>query len=151
MDSYTSQQITDGSSTKENVVALVGKPMEIKHEDTGDVYVYEKTLSKPNYPAYCYVALFMAPSCYTKFTTEVSRLSVVFNQEGVVQKHFYDEMLYHGPYYQNAEDAKIAAAQAAAAAAASARASQNSSTSTTTYQPYQAPSSLTGSSYRGYK
>ena len=96
--------IQDGVSSKGQVVALMGNPIDILREDktSKEKYIYENETFRRNYPAYCTVGLillygYFIPACYKDYsTTEVKRLSVIFDDKGIVQTHVVDNLTYYG-------------------------------------------------------
>ena len=130
ISSSTLYQIKERETTKQDVVSLLGKPMDIERtENNEESYLYERVLSKANVPGYCMIPLFQLffPECYKDHgTNEVSRLTIVFNKAGIVKKRNLDELMFHGPYYQNDAAARDAATQAAVAGSVHQMQQQNS-------------------------
>ena len=110
INSSTLYQIKEGETTKQDVINLLGKPMDIaRTENNEETYLYERQLSK-----------------YSYTTTEVSRLTIVFNKAGIVKKRNLDELMFPGPYYSNPAAARDAATQTAVAGSVHQMQQQNS-------------------------
>ena len=134
IDSSTLYKIKVGETTKQDVVTLLGKPMDIEHtENNEESYLYEKVLTKANVPVYCTVGEifligFFIPECYKDhLTNEVTRLNIIFDEADIVKKRSLDELLFHGEYFQSATEAKVHAQKAAAASMNAQRQQQNDS------------------------
>lgn len=90
--------ITNGKTTKAELKQIFGKPLHISHKsDDSQEIIYEFV----KYHA-----------SMTKTTSEVTRLIVLLNSEGVVTKYYVDELFVDGPYFQTAADAIVATEQA---------------------------------------